>query len=82
MQAANQCALKNIQKIAELNALRAEGKELSILEDNLVLLQDHPQGYNKIQDCFKTKNFLQWSNCPNLMYTELNQFMVMVQSGL
>ena len=48
MQVANHCALKNIQKSAEWSALRIGGKELSIPEENLVLLWDQLKGCNKI----------------------------------
>ena len=58
MKAANQHALKSIKKSAEQNALRTGGKELSIPEGNLVLLWDHPEGCNKIQDCFKDQEFV------------------------
>ena len=50
MQAADQCTLKNILKSAEQCALRTEGKELSNLEGNFILLWDHPKGHNKIQE--------------------------------
>ena len=40
-------------KSAEQSASRTGGKELSILQGNLVLLWDHPEGHNKIQDHFK-----------------------------
>ena len=58
MQAANQHTLKNIQKSAEKSVLRRKGKELSILKGNLVLLWDHPEGHNKIQDHFKDQEFV------------------------
>ena len=58
MQAANQYALKNIQKSAEQSALRTGGKELSMPEGNLVLLPDYLKGQNKIQDCFKDQQFV------------------------
>ena len=58
LQATNQCALKSIKKSAEKSALRTGGKELSIPEGNLVLLQDHPDGHNKIQDYFKDHEFV------------------------
>ena len=58
MQAVNQCAMKRIKKSAEQSALRTGGKELSIPEGNLVLLQDHPDGHNKIQDHFKDHKFV------------------------
>ena len=52
MQAVNQHALRSIQKYAEQSALRTGGKELSILESNLILFWDHTKGHNKIQDHF------------------------------
>ena len=59
MQAANQHALKNIKKSAEQTcALRTGGKGVSIPEGNLVLLPDHPEGCNKIQDCFKEQEYV------------------------
>ena len=54
----DQHALKSIKKSAEQCALRTGGKELSILEGNLVLLQDHPKGHNMIQDHFKDQEFV------------------------
>ena len=58
MQAANQHALKNIQRSAEQSLLRTRGKEFSIPEGNLVLLWDHPKGHNKIQDHSKYQEFV------------------------
>ena len=58
MQAVNQHALNSIWKSAEQSALRTWGKELSITKGNLVLLWDHPKGYNKIQDHFKDQEFV------------------------
>ena len=58
MQAANQHTLKGIKMSAEQSALKTGGKELSIPEGNLVLLWDHPEGHNKIQDCFKDQEFV------------------------
>ena len=58
MQAANQHVLKSIKKSAEQSALRTGGKELSIPKGNLVLLQDHSEGHNKIQDHFKDQEFV------------------------
>ena len=33
-------------------------KLLGILEENMVLLRDHPEGHNKIQDKYKSKKFV------------------------
>ena len=40
------------------SAGRLNQKLLEILEENLVLLQDHPEGHNKIQDRYKSKKFV------------------------
>ena len=40
------------------SAGRLNQKSLEILEGNLVLLQDHPEGHNKIQDRYKSKKFV------------------------
>ena len=41
-----------------MNAGRLNQGLLEILEGNLVLLQDHPEGCNKIQDKYKSKKFV------------------------
>ena len=48
--AANRWALKRIKTGAEKSVSQAGGKALKILIGNLVLLSDHPEGCNKIQD--------------------------------
>ena len=53
MHAANQHILKRIKISAEQSALRTGGKEMSIMEGSLVLLQDHTKSHNEIQDHFK-----------------------------
>ena len=53
MQVVNHFALKSIWKSAEQSAFRTGGEELSIPEGNLVLLWDHSEGCNKIQDNFR-----------------------------
>ena len=58
MQATNQHTLKSIKKSEEQSALRTGGKELSIPEGNLVLLWDHPESCNKIQDHFNDQEFV------------------------
>ena len=50
--------IEEYTKSAEQSALRAGGKELSIPEGNLVLVEDHSKGHNKIQDCFKDQEFV------------------------
>ena len=46
------------------SAGRLNQKSLEILEGNLILLQDHPEGYNKIQDKYKSEKFLLVVKCP------------------
>ena len=82
IQATHQCALKSIGKSAEHSALRTGGKELSIRKGNLVLLQDHPKGCNKIQDHFKDQDFVVVKQLHKLMCTKSDQSMVLVQSWL
>ena len=43
-------ALKSIKASAEKTDSQAGGKALDIWIGNLVLLHDHPEGHNKIQD--------------------------------
>ena len=43
---------------AEKSVSRAGGKALNIPIGNLVLLRDHPEGQNKIQDNYKSKLFV------------------------
>ena len=37
---------------------RLNQKSLEILEGNLVLLRDHPEGHSKIQDRYNSEKFL------------------------
>ena len=55
---ANRCALKRIKQSVEKSVSWAGGKELEIPIGNLVLLRDHPEGQNKIQDHNKSKVFV------------------------
>ena len=55
---ANQCALKRIKQSAEKSVSWARGKDLEIPIGNLVLLRDHPEGQNKIQDHYKSKLYV------------------------
>ena len=48
--AANRWALKRIKTSAEKSVSQVGGKALKIPIGNLVLLHDHPEGHNKIQD--------------------------------
>ena len=50
---ANGHALKGIKLSAEKSVSQAGGKDL-----DLVLLHDHPEGQNKIQDHYKSKLFV------------------------
>ena len=58
VQAANQQALRSIQQSMQKSAGRLNQKSLEIPEGNLVLLQDHPEGCNKIQDKYKSEKFV------------------------
>ena len=55
---ANRRALKHIKQSAEKSQIRTGGKSLQIPIGNLVLLRDHPEGHNKIQDNYKTEPFV------------------------
>ena len=56
--AANRWALKRMKISAEKSVSWAGGKALSIPIGNLVLLCDHPEGRNKIQDNYKNELFV------------------------
>ena len=56
--AANRQALKRIQTSAEKSVPHAGGKALKIPLGNFVLLHDHPEGHNKIQDNYKSELFV------------------------
>ena len=56
--AANQHALKRIKQSTEKSVSWAGGKDLTIPIGNLVLLCDHAEGRNKIQDNYKSKLFI------------------------
>ena len=55
---ANKHAQKNIKATNAKNFKAAGGKDLVIPVGNLVLLQDHPEGRNKIQDNNKDKIYI------------------------
>ena len=61
-------ALKCIKQSAKKSQIRTGGKTLHIPVGNLVLLRDHPEGHNKIQDNFKSKLFVivEHHNDPNV----------------
>ena len=50
--------LKASNKSTQKSAQRQKCKSLDIREGNLVLLQDHPGGCNKIQDKYKETEFV------------------------
>ena len=56
--AANKHALKNIKASAKKSADHVGGKPLAIPVGNFVLLRDHPEGTNKIQDNYKSELFV------------------------
>ena len=55
---ANRWALKHIKQSAKKSQIRTGGKSLHIPVGNLVLLRDHPEGRNKIQDNYKSDPFV------------------------
>ena len=56
--AANRHVLKRIRLSAEKSVSWAGGKDLKIPIGNLVLMHDHPEGRNKIQDHYKSKLYV------------------------
>ena len=58
MMSVNRQALKHIRQSAKNSQTRAGGKALHIQIGNLVLLRDHPEGWNKIQDNYKSQLFV------------------------
>ena len=56
--AANRRALKRMENSAEKSVSQHGGKALKIPIGNLVLLHDHPEGCNKIQDNYKSELFI------------------------
>ena len=56
--AANRQALKRIRQSVEKSVSWAEGKDFEISIGNLVLLCDHPEGRNKIQDHYKSELYV------------------------
>ena len=51
-------ALKHIKQSAKKSQIRTGPKTLQIPVGNLVLLRDHPEGCNKIQNNYKSKLFV------------------------
>ena len=58
LMSANRQALKHIKQSAKKSQIRTGGKSLQIPIGNLVLLRDHPEGCNKIQDNYKSELFV------------------------
>ena len=56
--AVNRCAIKRIKQSVEKSISQAGGKDLKIPIGNLMLLCDHPEGQNKIQDHYKSELFV------------------------
>ena len=56
--AVNRHALQRIKQSAEKLVAQAGGKDLKIPTGNFVLLHDHPKGWNKIQDHYKSELFV------------------------
>ena len=62
---ANQCALKHIKVMAKQSVARAGGKPLQMPVGNLVVLRDHPKGWNNIQDSDRSELFVMESQHQN-----------------
>ena len=73
MMHANKQALKYIQKTNKHNQSQTSGKELVIPIGNHVLLCDHPEGRNKIQNRFKPDIYIivDHHKEPNIYYIKL-----------
>ena len=73
MMHANKQALKLINKSTQCNKHRTAGKELVIPIGNHILLCDHPEGRNKIQNRCKSDIYVMVSHHdePNIDYIPL-----------
>ena len=69
--AVNRWALKIIKTSVEKSVSWAGGKALEILIGNLVLLCEHPEGHNKIQDNYKNELFVM-----ELKHQDLNVYII------
>ena len=69
----NDRKLKHIKQRTSNSAKSLEGQSLPIPQDNLVFLQDHPKGYNKIQDKFKSEQLVLYDFILTLMCTALDK---------
>ena len=54
----NRWTLKHIKQSAKKSQIRTGGKSLQIPIGSLVLLRNHPEGCNKIQDSYKSEPFV------------------------
>ena len=70
---ANKQVLKSIHKTMQCSKARTGRKSLTILVGNYVLLWDHPNGWNKIQDRYKPDIYLVVAHHqePNVYYIQL-----------
>ena len=66
VQAVNKWPLKGIWQSKQKNTERLNQKWLEIPVGNLVLLCDHPEGCNKINDRYKSEEFVVVGRCPEL----------------
>ena len=71
--AANKQALKSIHKTMQCSKAHAGRKSLLIPVGNHVLLRDHPEGHNKIQDRYKPDIYMVVGHHqePNVYYIQL-----------
>ena len=74
--AMNKWALRSICQSTQKNTERLNKKLLEIPEGNLVLLCDHPEGHNKIQDKYKNEEFVVVGN-----HSEPNVYCIKPVSG-
>ena len=65
--------MKNIKAIEAKNKRTLKGKDLDVPVGNLVLLRDHPEGHNKIQDRNKSELYIvvRKGECPNNFWIKL-----------
>ena len=70
---ANKQALKGIHKSTKWNKDWTGGKDITIPVGNHVLLCDHPEGHNKIQDQYKSELYIVVGHHqePNVYYIKL-----------
>ena len=76
--AANMWALKRIKHSVEKSVSWADGKALNIPLGNLVLLHDHPESHNKVQDKYKVNCFSWNQSTRTQMCISSNHLMVRV----